>query len=190
MRTRDMALVALFAALVAVLAQVSIPLPFSPVPITGQVLGVLLAGAILGKNKGTLAMLVYLMMGTIGLPVFNRGGAGIAHFATPSGGYLWGFVVGVYIMGLVLEGRRGEPGYTRLVAAMLACLAVVYTLGTLQLSYLLHLSLAKGLLLGVIPYIPLDLAKLALAAAIGIQARRALRQAGYLPVPQGRPEGQ
>jgi biotin transport system substrate-specific component len=176
-----MALVALFAALVAVLAQISIPLPFSPVPITGQVLGVFLAGAILGKNRGTLAMAVYLLLGAIGLPVFARGGAGLAACVSPSGGYLWGFILGVYSMGLVLERGKGEPGYGRTAAAMLLGLAVVYLLGTLQLSYLLHLNLLKGLLLGAIPYLPLDLAKLALAVTVSLQVRRALGQAGYLP---------
>ncbi|MGI9861066.1 biotin transporter BioY [Moorella naiadis] len=180
MRTRDITLVALLAALVAVLAQISIPLPFTPVPITGQVLGVLLAGAILGKNKGTLAMVVYLLLGAIGLPVFARGGAGLATFASPSGGYLWGFILGVYAMGLILERGHSEPGYPRLIAGMLLCLVVVYTLGTLQLMALLHVNLVKGLLLGVIPYIPLDLAKLILAAAVSYRVRRALRQAGFL----------
>lgn len=180
MRTHDITLVALFAALVAVLAQVSIPLPFTPVPITGQVLGVLLAGAILGKNKGTLAMVVYLLLGAIGLPVFARGGAGLAAFVSPSGGYLWGFILGVYVMGLLLEMGQSEPGYPRLIAAMLLCLGIVYTLGTLQLMAILRVNLVKGLFLGVIPYIPLDLAKLVLAAIVSHQTRRALRQAGFL----------
>ncbi|CEP68975.1 BioY protein [Moorella glycerini] len=188
MRTKDMALVALFAALVAVLAQVAIPLPFSPVPITGQVLGVFLAGAILGKNRGTLAIIVYLLLGAIGLPVFARGGAGLAAFARPSGGYLWGFALGVYVMGLVLERGKGEPRYGRLAAGMFTCLVVIYVLGTIQLMYLLHLNLVKGLLLGVLPYIPLDLAKLVLAVAVSFQARRALQQAGYLPARSTNPE--
>ncbi|AOQ22643.1 Biotin transporter BioY [Moorella thermoacetica] len=188
MRTRDIALVALFAALVAVLAQVSIPLPFTPVPITGQVLGVLLTGAILGKNKGALAMLVYLLLGLIGLPVFARGGAGLAVFASPSGGYLWGYPIGVYIMGMILETGRGEPGYPRLIAGMLLCLVVVYLLGTLQLTAILHVNLVKGLFLGVIPFIPLDLAKLVVAALAGRQVRRALRQAGFLVSQEARRE--
>ncbi|WP_406677530.1 biotin transporter BioY [Moorella sp. ACPs] len=188
MRTKDMALVALFAALIAVLAQVAIPLPFSPVPITGQVLGVFLAGAILGKNRGTLAIIVYLLLGAIGLPVFARGGAGLAAFARPSGGYLWGFALGVYVMGMILERGKGEPGYGRLAAGMLTCLVVIYILGTIQLMYILHLNLVQGLLMGVLPYIPLDLAKLVLAAAVSLQVRRALQQAGYLPAKTTNPE--
>ncbi|WP_258360634.1 biotin transporter BioY [Moorella sulfitireducens (nom. illeg.)] len=180
LRTKDIALIALFAAQVAILAQVAIPLPFSPVPITGQVLGVFLAGAVLGKKKGTLAIIVYLLLGVIGLPVFARGGSGPAVLAGPSGGYLWGFILGVYFMGLILERGQGEPGYGRLVAGMLACLGVVYCLGTFQLAYILHLNLVKGLLLGVLPYIPLDMAKIFLAAAVGLKVRRALQQAGYL----------
>lgn len=180
MKAKDMALVALFAALIAVLAQVAVPLPFSPVPITGQVLGVFLVGAILGKNRGTLAIIVYLLLGAIGLPVFARGGAGLAAFVRPSGGYLWGFALGVYVMGLILERGKEEPGYGRLAAGMFACLVIIYVLGTIQLMYLLHLDLAKGLLLGVLPYIPLDLAKMVLAAAISLRVRRALLQAGLL----------
>jgi len=180
MRPRTMTLAALFATMIAFLAQISIPLPFSPIPITGQILGVFLAGAILGKNTGTLAVLVYLLLGAVGLPVFARGGAGLAVFVGPSGGYLWGFVLGVYLLGLFLEKGKGEPGYLRLVAGMLLCLVVVYILGTLQLSYYLHLSLIEGFALGVVPYIPLDLAKLFLAAAISFKSRQVLQRAGYI----------
>lgn len=181
MQAREISMVALFTALIAVLAQISIPLPFTPVPITGQILGVFLAGAILGRRLGTIAVLVYLLLGAIGLPVFARGGAGIARFLGPTGGYLWGFVIGVYLLGWIVEG--GKISYFRVVSGMLACLAVVYFLGTLQLAYLLHLTWGKALILGMIPYIPLDLAKLVLAAAVSLQVRRSLHRAGLLPGP-------
>ncbi|MDK2820593.1 MAG: biotin transport system substrate-specific component [Clostridia bacterium] len=180
MKTKDLALIALFAALISVLAQISIPLPFSPVPITGQVLGVVLAGAILGRNKGTLAIIVYLLMGAIGLPVFAQGGSGLAAFVKPSGGYLWGFVLGVYAMGLILEMGKKEVGYLRLVISMFVCLMVVYLFGTLQLIYVLQLTPIKGFLLGVAPYIALDIAKILLGAAVSYRVRNALQQAGYI----------
>ncbi|NLW08108.1 MAG: biotin transporter BioY [Clostridia bacterium] len=180
MPLKSLTLAAMFAVVIAFLAQISIPLPFSPVPVTGQTLGVLLAGTILGKNTGTLAVLGYLLMGAVGLPVFARGGAGLAVFVGPTGGYLWGFVLGVYIMGMFLEKSKHEIGYLRLAAGMVLCLAVLYALGTLQLCYYLQLGFAEAFILAVVPYIPMEILKSSLAVVISYRARKVLKKAGYL----------
>ncbi|MBE3580303.1 MAG: biotin transporter BioY [Thermoanaerobacteraceae bacterium] len=185
MQAKEMSWVAFFAALMAVLAQLSIPLPFSPVPLTGQILGVFLAGAILGRKLGTVAVLVYLLLGAVGLPVFARGGAGIARFLGPTGGYLWGFLLGVYFLGWVTDGSS-KLSFLRAAGGMFVCLVVVYALGTLQLAYLMKLTLSKAVALGVLPYVPLDLAKMVLAALVSVRVRRALGEAGLLPLPGGR----
>ncbi|MGI9951619.1 biotin transporter BioY [Moorellaceae bacterium AZ2] len=185
MQAKEISWVALFTALMAVLAQVSIPLPFTPVPITGQILGVFLAGAILGRRLGTLAVLVYLLLGAVGLPVFARGTAGIARFLSPTGGYLWGFLLGVYFLGWIIDGSS-KLSYLRVAGGMFGCLVVVYALGTAQLAYLMQLTWFKALAMGVLPYVPLDLAKLALAALVSVRVRRALQEAGLLPFPAGR----
>ncbi|MDN5347927.1 MAG: biotin transport system substrate-specific component [Clostridia bacterium] len=179
--TRNMALAALMAAMIAALAQVAIPLPFTPVAITGQIFGVFLAGAVLGANLGTMSILVYVLLGAIGLPVFAKGGAGLGVLLGPSGGYIWGFILGTYVLGKIVEAGVTEVSYLRLATGMLVCLLIVYTLGTLQLAFLLRLTFLKALLLGVIPYIPLDMAKLLVASGLSLAVRRSLAGAGLLP---------
>ena len=88
----DTVLIACGSMLVALTAQISIPLPFSPVPVTGQTLAVLLIGALLGSRRGALSLVAYLLAGLIGLPVFASGAAGPAYIMGPTGGYLVGFI--------------------------------------------------------------------------------------------------
>lgn len=178
-RIKELTVAALFAGIMAVLAQVAIPLPFSPVPITGQILGLFLTGALLGRRLGTWAVLLYLILGAIGLPVFSRGGAGIAHLLGPTGGYLWGFLVGVYLLGWMVD-RGDKFTFLRTAGGMLICLAAVYILGTLQLAYLMHIPWKKAFLLGVLPFVPLDIVKLFLASVLSVKLRRILKQAGLL----------
>jgi biotin transport system substrate-specific component len=177
MKLKQLILAGLFAGIIAILAQVSAPLPFSPVPVTGQTLGVFLAGAVLGSRPGALSVLVYLLLGACGLPVFAQGRAGAAVLLGPTGGYLAGFVLGAYLCGRILEKRR-QAGYVTVAGAMLACLAVTYTAGAFWLAASLHLSPQRALWAGVIPFLPPDLLKLALAAALAVPVRRSLRAAG------------
>ncbi|MEW5920643.1 MAG: biotin transporter BioY [Bacillota bacterium] len=176
--TRNLILSGLFAAVVALLAQLSIPLPFSPVPLTGQIFGVFLAGSILGAHWSAVSLFVYVILGAVGLPVFHNFQGGLHIILGPTGGYLWGFVLGGYLLGRI--GERGES-ILNMATGMLLCLLTVYTLGVLQLSFITGLALPQALLLGVLPFIPLDLVKLAAAAVLGIQVRRRLRGAGLIP---------
>lgn len=182
MKSKSLILVGLFAAIISVLAQVSIPVPFSPVPITGQTFAVFLAGAILGSRLGGLSMLVYLLLGAIGLPVFAGARGGFAVLVGPTGGYLLGFVVGAYVLGRIVEASP-RVGYWRVAVGMVVCLLIAYILGVTQLALVLGFTLKKALLAGVIPYVPLDLLKLALAAFVAMGVRRRLVAAGMLPVP-------
>ena len=88
---------------IGLLAQLSLPVPFSPVPITGQTIGVVLVGSLLGSKKGALCIILYLMEGSLGLPVFANMSAGAHVLIGPTGGYLWGFIVGAMIMGYCRE---------------------------------------------------------------------------------------
>lgn len=176
---RNLTLAALFAAIIAVLAQISIPLPFSPVPITGQLFGVFLAGALLGSRYGAFSLAVYLLLGAAGIPVFAGGRAGLPVLVGPSGGYLWGFIFGVYLLGKVVEQRR-EPSYFLYALGMGVCLIITYFLGTCQLMLVTKLSFEQGLLLGVIPFLPLDLVKLFVGAGIALACRKALEAAGLM----------
>lgn len=180
MTTKKMILAAMFAAILGVLSQISVPLPFSPVPITGQTFGVFLTGGILGAAWGTTAMIVYLLLGLIGVPVFAQANAGLAAIAGPTGGYLLGFLAGVFTLGKFIDGTDESCSYYRYVIGMLLALIITYLIGTLQLSYILHLDFHQGLVLGVIPYIPLDIVKLLAAAWLSKAVRTNLIKAGLL----------
>ena len=183
MRTRSLTLPPIFAAVTSVLAQVSIPVPFSPVPITGQMLGVFLTGAILGSRLGTISVLTYILLGTVGLPVFAQGRSGPGVLLGPSGGYLTGFVAGTYLLGKIIERGKGPAAYGRTAAGMGLCLLVTYATGCTQLALVLNLAPSRALPVGVLPFLPLDLLKLALATALAVPVRRSLQAAGFLPAP-------
>ncbi len=178
--TREMTLVGLFVAVTAALAQVSIPVFFSPVPITGQTFAVMLAGAILGSRLGALSMAVYVLLGAFGAPIFAQAKAGFGVLVGPTGGYLFGFILGAYLLGKVVEAAKGEASYLRVVVGMILCTLVVYILGVSQLAFVLKFSLAKALTVGAIPYLPMDALKLVLAAGVAVGVRRSLQAAGFL----------
>src|SRR5512145_737083 len=100
---RDLTLITLGALFVAVLAQVKIPLPFTPVPLTGQTFAVLLVAAALGSKRGAASMALYIALGAFGLPVFAGGAAGLAYLSGATLGYLIGFVMAAYVIGLMAE---------------------------------------------------------------------------------------
>lgn len=148
--------------LLALSAQVAVPLPFSPVPVTGQTFAVLLIGAALGARLGAATVLLYLGEGAAGLPVFTPGATiGVARLAGPTGGYLAGFAVAAFVVG-----RLAERGWDRRVLsaalAMLAGEAVIYAIA---LPWLARFVPAERLLdAGLWPFVAGDLYKLALAA--------------------------
>jgi len=96
----EISLTSLFAVLTALGAYIIIPLPFTPVPITMQTFFVYLAAAILGSRLGTLSMVIYLCLGVAGLPVFHGGLAGFGVLGGPTGGYIFGFILGSYVIGM------------------------------------------------------------------------------------------
>jgi len=159
----DVLLVAGGTLFIALLSQIKIPLPFSPVPITGQTFGVLLAGALLGRIRGAVTILVYLGEGLAGLPVFAGGGAGILHLFGPTGGYLVGFIGAAYTVGFLTEkGWDRKIGTT--VLAMTFGSLIIFVVG---LSWLAIYSGTNRLLaIGLFPFIPGDIIKIVLAAIL------------------------
>ncbi|WP_448592426.1 biotin transporter BioY [Thermoflexus hugenholtzii] len=150
--------------LTALMARVEIPLPFTPVPITGQTFAVLLVGAALGSRRGALSMGVYLLEGALGLPVFAGGAAGLARLRGPTGGYLIGFIAAAFVTGWLAErGWDRRPATTAL--AMLAGNAVIYLFGLPWLARFVggFLGPKGALALGLLPFVPGDLLKLLLA---------------------------
>lgn len=148
---------------IAVCAQINIPLPFTPVPLSGGTLGVLYTGALLGSRRGAVAVVLYLLQGSMGLPVFSGGAAGFIHLLGPTGGYLVGFPVGAFATGLLAErGWDRTPG--RAFLAMLAGSLPIFALGLLGLSRFVP---AETLLVqGLWPFLPGDLLKSAVSAGL------------------------
>ena len=159
----DVLLIAGGSLFIALLSQIKIPLPFTPVPVTGQTFGVLLTGALLGRNRGALAVLAYLSEGIAGLPVFAGGGAGILHLLGPTGGYLFGFIGAAYMVGLLAEkGWDRKTGSTILMMTLGSF--IIFAAG---LTWLVFYSGSDRLLMmGLFPFIPGDIIKIVLAAVL------------------------
>jgi biotin transport system substrate-specific component len=175
----DAVLVVLGSLLMGLVAQLSIKLPFTPVPVTGQTLGVLLIGGALGSVRGALSMLLYLVWGAVGLPFFAEGRSGIEllAFSSATGGYLWGFVVAGYIVGLLAE-RKWDRGIGSSLGAMLVGEVIIFAFGVTWLSQALELSMQDALEAGLYPFVVGDVLKLAIAAGVLPAAWRALAHAG------------
>ena len=157
----DVMLVMVGSAFIALFAQVAIPLPHTPVPLTGQTFAVLLVGALLGSARGCLAVLLYLFEGVIGLPVFAGGAFGLARLVGPTGGYLVGFVAAAFLVGLLAK-RGWDRRVWSSALAMLLGNGVIYAFG---LAWLAHVvGPEKAFSLGLYPFIPGDFIKLGLAA--------------------------
>lgn len=162
---RKMAMASLFAALIAVGAFVRIPVVVSPVPITLQVLFIFLAGAMLGSRWGLMSVLVYLLLGIVGLPVFSGGSSGIGVLLGSTGGYLIGFAIASFVIGLLSE-KWGNSSIVLNAVFMSAGLIVIYVLGTGYLMHVAKISAESAILLGAIPYLPGDMLKLIFSSVI------------------------
>jgi biotin transport system substrate-specific component len=176
-RLYDAALVLGGSILIALCTQVAIG---TPVPITGQTFAVLMVGALLGSRRGALSVLTYLAQGLAGLPVFAYGNSGLKAFAGPTGGYLIGFVGAAYIVGALAErGWDRRAGTT--VLAMILGNVVLYACGLAWLSclvYLLGRPLGGVLSVGLFPFLPGEVVKVALAAALLPSGWRLIRHFG------------
>jgi len=158
-------------ALTAAAAQISIPLPFTPVPFTLQPMVVLLGGAALGSRLGMASQVLYLMLGIAGLPVFAASPVlpqGVFRLLGPTGGYLLSYPFAALVTGLLAE-RGFDRRYLTSVIAMAAGLAIVFASGVAWLAWFArptHLGLNAALATGLYPFVPADLFKICLAAAV------------------------
>lgn len=164
-KTKQMVLIALMTAVTCVLGPLSIPLPFSPVPISLTNFAIFLAIFVLGMKNGTISFIIYLLLGAVGVPVFSSFRGGLQVLAGPTGGYLIGFIFLALIMGFALDhfDRKLVPT----IIGMIIGMAVCYAFGTVWLAKLLSLSFKEGLMMGVIPYLAGDAAKIIIAAIVG-----------------------
>jgi biotin transporter BioY len=169
--------------LIGLFARIAVQLPFSPVPVSGQTLAVLLTGALLGRKRGSISVLTYIAEGISGLPVFALGRSGWAVLAGPSGGYLVGFVAAAYITGLLAE-KGWDRRFSLTVFSMLIGNAVIYAFGLLWIACLAGVS-KTVLAVGLYPFVVGDVLKIAIAAAVLPGGWKLLTVAGFLTVKRG-----
>src|SRR5215211_3466009 len=168
---------ALMAAVTAVAAQITIPLPFSPVPFTLQVLAVILSGLLLGPRYGALAQAVYVLVGAVGVPFFAQFSGGLGVVLGPTGGYLLSYPLAATLAGLAAHTAANATRHKALWTTFFcgcAGLAVIYALGATWLAVITQLPFAAALAQGVLPFVPFDLIKVALAALVAIAAAPAI----------------
>jgi len=158
---RDAALVVGGAALTGLAAQIAVPVPGSPVPVTGQTLAVLLVGTALGARRGVASLALYLLAGLAGLPWFAQGTSG----AGATFGYVVGFVVAAALVG-ALARRGADRGPLRTAGAMVLGNLAVYAVGVPYLAVSLHVPLGTAASLGLYPYLVGDALKAALAMGL------------------------
>ena len=148
---QDICSVAIMAALTAVMAQISIPMPMG-VPMTMQTFAVALAGVILGSKRGAVSMVVYLLIGSVGVPVFSNMGGGVQYLIGPTGGFLLSFPIMAYLIGTVAN----------------------YAVGVAMYCVLMDASVWTGITACVLPFIPTAVIKAVAAAILGLQVRSRL----------------
>ncbi len=161
-------------ALVAVCAQISVKLPFTPVPITGQTFAVCLVGASLGAIRGVASLSLYFLIGIIGAPVYAHQESGWDVITSASGGYIVGFVAAAAVTGALAE-HGWDRRFSSAVGAMLTGNVVIYLVGLPWLAVVLNANLDKTLEYGLYPFVPGDLFKLYCAAALLPAAWRGVR---------------
>lgn len=175
-KTYSMAGIALMAALMSILGPMA--LPIGPVPISLTNLVIYFTVYLLGKEKGTISYLLYLLIGIAGVPVFSGYSSGIAKLAGPTGGYLAGFIFMAFLSGLVIEWGKYKPVYS--IIGMTAATAVAYLFGTVWFVYQASCTFAYALTVCVIPFLLGDFFKIVLAACFGPVLRKQLAKAGLL----------
>jgi biotin transport system substrate-specific component len=171
--TRSLVHVVTFAAVIAVLGLLPpVPVPLIPVPVTAQTLGVMLAGAILGPRRGTLAVVLFLFVVALGLPFLSGGRGGLGVFAGLSGGFLMGWIPGAAVTGMLFP-ARGNVSFVRAIAACtVGGIGAVYLVGIPWMAIVGDLPLSAAAL-GSAAFLPGDLAKAVIAAAAAQMVRRA-----------------
>ncbi len=177
---RQIAVVGVMTAVTCVLAPFSVPI--GPVPISLTNFAIYMSLYVLGMKEGTLSYLIYLLMGLVGIPVFSGFTSGPEKLFGPTGGYLIGFIPMAVLAGVVIDRFYGAK---RKMAACAACIggmaagtAICYILGTAWLAYQANLGWKAAMFAGVVPFIPGDLAKIAVAAVAGPKIRGRLVQVG------------
>lgn len=163
-------MIAIMAAITAVMAQISIPMPLG-VPMTMQTFAVTLAAVLLGSKRGGMAMLVYVLLGAIGVPVFAGFSGGIQNLVGPTGGFIISFPIMAYIIGLGVEMHKKKGMFT-----LMLILGTIsnYVIGVIMFVIVMDSSVMTALSACVIPFIPTAIIKAVVASVLGLQMRKRL----------------
>jgi len=171
---KDMVNAAIFTALMAVLGWICISFPFLPAPITGQTFGVMLAGTILTKRQAAFSMSTFILLGAIGIPVFSKGGSGLAYLSGPTGGFIFGFLIGAITISHLKGNGRSilRTGFACVVGGII----VVYAVGIPWLCYERTGSFfSLPLFLANLAFIPGDIIKVCVASLVSVKVRNHLK---------------
>ena len=155
-----------FACLTGIFAQLRFYLPYTPVPVTGQVFAVLLSGVILGKYYGSMSQGLYALLGAAGIPWFTDGKAGIEILTGVTGGYIIGFVFASLIIGWFTDRYIRSRSFAGLFCLMSLGIVIIYLFGVIVLSIVLGANMQKAIELGALPFIGVDIYKALIASAI------------------------
>ena len=172
---RDICYVGLFTAVIAIMAQISIPMPLG-VPMTMQTFAITLAAVVLGAKLSTYSTLVYLLLGAVGVPVLANFSGGLDKFVGPTGGFLISFPIMAFIIGWGVEHKDKFKG--EFVVALIVGTVVNYIIGVAMFCILTANSVAVGISACVLPFIPTAIIKAVLASLIGFEIRKRLKAAG------------
>lgn len=169
--TQDLCMIGMLTAIIAIMAQISIPMPLG-VPMTMQTFAVMLAGIILGPPKGALATFIYILIGAIGLPVFSNFTGGFQCLVGPTGGFIISFPLMAWLIGLGTEYRTRFKGVFTL--ALIAGNVLNLLCGAILFSLLQKVSFSAAVATCIVPFIPVTILKIILAAVAGLNMRRRL----------------
>lgn len=173
--TREVVCVGMFAAVLAILSQISIPMP-SGVPVTLQTFAVALTGVVLAWKLGVAATLVYILLGAIGVPVFAGFSGGFQVLVNYTGGFIWGFLAMALLCGIGVQMKNKALG----ILIGIVGLAICHVFGALQFMLVMHMGFVESFFLASAPYILKDVISVFLAFIVGIQIRARLLKAGLL----------
>lgn len=172
LKTKEIVVCGLFASITAVLSQISIPLPFTTVPLTMQVFAVMLCGMLLGPKLGFISQLIYVLVGAIGIPIFAQMMGGFGIIVGPTGGFILSFPIVALISGYFSSNYKTKL-FT--IVGMLLGLVTSYLIGTAQFCLITKMSFISGLMACVIPFIILDILKIVLACITGFSISKRIK---------------
>lgn len=168
---QDLCLIGVVTSILVIMAQISIPMPLG-VPMTMQTFAVMLAGILLGPRNGTLAIIIYILLGAIGLPVFSNFTGGLQCLVGPTGGFLWSFPLMGWLIGLGTKYRSRCKGVFTL--SLIAGNVLNLLCGAVFFSLLQHVSFSTAVTTCLVPFIPVTVLKIILAAVAGLNMRKRL----------------